>query len=117
MLDHLHRDDSAKRSFGLPLEVGDGIAFLDLQALRASSFHHSRVGVDASRVDPCFCEEPEQLPSAAADIQNRRVRLEQCDVGLEQLVYALLRAAEDVLEGGIRGAAGAGLRLRHVRRA
>ena len=99
VLDHVHGGDRAEASFRLPLEVGDGVRLLDRQPLRAGALDHALVRVHAASVDAGLGEQLEQLAPAAAEVEHRLVAAQQLDVRLEQPAHALLRPAEDVLEG------------------
>ena len=71
MLDDLAHEDRAEGLVVDPLEVLDEVGLLDVEPFATRVRHHVGVGIDAASLHAGFAQEPEQLATPAADVQNR----------------------------------------------
>ena len=86
---------------GLPLEIPERVALLDIEPARAAQLHHAVVGVDAAGADAVLPQQLEQLAAAAADVNDIRCRRQQRHVVLEPRADIVLRSAKAILEADV----------------
>ena len=70
MLHHLDGGKPADAAIGLPFEVRERVALLDVELLRPAQVDHGRVRVDAARLHAAGAERREQFAAAAADVDD-----------------------------------------------
>ena len=103
MLDDLAHEDRAERTVGCGFEVRDQVGLLDVESVATRVRDHVGVGIDAACLHPGFAQEPQQLATPTADVQNRRVLPQLLEVAPLPLANGLDVAAHPALEREVVG--------------
>ena len=103
MLHDLAHEDAAKGSLVELLQVLDEVRLFDVEAIAAGVGDHVGVGVDASSVDSCFPQQPEQLTAPTADVEHGRALAEVFDVRALAFANRIDAPTHPALEGEVIG--------------